>query len=209
MFTYKFSLLMPVFRQAYLPEAIAAVRAQTYEQWELLVSPGTGVPTDDPRIRTVDRLSDNTPDTLNHLVSVSTGDVFAVVADDDILDPMALSAVATYLRSNPWLVGRMRTTSGAIVGGPCDGVTDANLIPLPATFWTREAAIKTGPFDPRFHLCFDWDYWIRMWAAVGKPRFIENVLTEYREHEGQATNMFSEAVRLEAEAVRGKHAIFS
>ncbi len=203
----RFSILMPTLCRPFLTAAIAAVQAQTYELWELLISPGCGVVTDDPRIRLIEPASEVWADKLNQMVSAASGDVFCIAADDDFLDDMALSAVATYLRSNPWLVGRIRT-NGNIQGGPCEfeGLLDANLIPLPATFWTREAGVATGPFDREHPLCLDWDYWIRMWKAVGRPKFIPNVLAEYRDHPGQATHMQAEAVRLDAEAVRRKHA---
>lgn len=202
-----FSLLMPTLCRPFLKDAIAAVQAQTYTHWELLISPGCGVVSDDPRIRAFDRLSPNTPDTLNHMVSVSTGDVFAVAADDDLLDPLALSAVATYMKAHPWLVGRINR-GGSAMGSPCDfrGLMDANLIPLPSAFWTRGAATATGLFDPAHHLCFDYDYWIRMWKAVGPPRFIDYVLSDYRDHPEQATHLMAEAVREDAAAVRRKHA---
>ncbi len=203
----KFSLLMPTLCRSSLPAAIAAVRAQTWEHWELLISPTCDMPpSEDDRIRIVPRPSPNICDVLNYSISVATGDVFAMVADDDLLDPVALSAVATYLRSNPWLVGRTRT-DGNITGGPCSfqQLLHANSIPLPAVFWTRDSSVATGDLDPAHEFCFDWDYWIRMWRACGAPRFIEHVLAEYVDHPGRVTHVHAEAVRLDAEAVKLKH----
>ncbi len=196
-----FSLLMPTLCRSSLAAAIDAVRAQTYTYWELVICPPCKVVSDDPRIKLING-PEFWPDKLNHMVSVATGSVFAIAADDDLLDPVALSAVATYLRHNPWLVGRIRT-NGRIMGGPCTqaALLHDNLIPLPATFWTRDAAIATGPFSSEHPFCLDWDYWIRMWKAVGPPKFISNVLCDYRDHPGQVTHMQPEAVRADAEAV--------
>jgi len=143
------------------------------------------------------------------MVSVSTGDAFGIAADDDIMDPVALSAVFTYLH-NPWLVGKIKTNN-QILGDKCtlEALLDANYIPCPAVFWTREAAIATGPFDPAHPYCFDHDYWIRMWKACGAPKFINHILSEYRNHPDQVTHMHAEAVRDDEAAVRRKHTCVS
>ncbi len=205
-----FSLLMPTRnRRQFLPEAIHAVQEQTYQVWELLISPwGDDVSDlipDDPRIRVIPRASENLSDTLNTMVAQATGDIMNVCADDDLIDSTALSAVAAFSRLNvhKWIVGRLQ--GHGMPQCTYEQMLHANTLSCPAVYWTRAAGEATGLFDPAHELCFDYDYWLRMWKQNGPPMFIPYVLAEYRLHSDQLTNTRAEDVRADAEAVRRDH----
>jgi len=114
-----------------------------------------------------------------------------------------------HMRDGGWLVGRMHVGEDER-GGPCDyeQLLDANLIPLPAAFWTRKIALKTAGFDPFLECAHDYDYWLRLFK-IQQPLFCNEVLAVYHSHPGQMTNTRAEEMREHAEKAREKarHAI--
>ncbi|MCD7868739.1 MAG: glycosyltransferase family 2 protein [Clostridiales bacterium] len=99
----KISLVVPLFRteEKYLRELVASVKAQTYRNWELCLSDGSGadspiagvlkeLATSDSRIRLIShekplKIAENT----NAAISVATGDWIAFGDHDDVLTPDA------------------------------------------------------------------------------------------------------------------------
>ena len=121
-----FSICVPLYRtpEEYLREMVASVREQTYANWELLLSDGSGQPdpkdekpfdrkafsalldeieASDPRIRVVRndgkqlRIAENT----NAAMAAATGDYIGFLDHDDILAPHALYENADALRKYP------------------------------------------------------------------------------------------------------------
>ncbi len=101
----RFSLLVPVYQtpEAYFQEMIASVRAQTYENWELILADASPKDTlralaesaDDPRIHYFQLkenkgISANTNEALSH----AAGDYTGLLDHDDVLTPDALYEMA-------------------------------------------------------------------------------------------------------------------
>lgn len=111
----KFSIVVPLYRTApeYLKEMVDSVRNQTYPNWELRLSDGSGensplteslrsLEASDKRIRVVynDRqlqISDNT----NEAIRIASGDYVAFMDHDDVLAPHALYECAALLQEHP------------------------------------------------------------------------------------------------------------
>lgn len=100
----KFSIVVPLYRtpETYLREMIRSVQAQTYTDWELCLSDGSGEPSplkellesfqkEDSRIRVVAhhsalQISENT----NEALGMASGDYVVFMDHDDVLTPNAL-----------------------------------------------------------------------------------------------------------------------
>lgn len=71
--------------EAYLAEMVASVRAQTLDDWELIIA--GGAPSDDPRIRSVPATDESFGAAINAAAAVATGELFTVVKGNHKLAP--------------------------------------------------------------------------------------------------------------------------
>lgn len=55
----------------------------------------------------------------------------------------------------------------------------------PEVFFRRRLWERVGPFDPRYQLAFDYDYWVRCFLAGAKIMSIPRVLARFRLHDRQ------------------------
>lgn len=111
----KISIVVPLYKtpEKYLSEMIESVRKQSYQNWELCLSDGSGEDSPiqkvlkayekkDSRIKVVYnhkqlQISDNT----NAALDISTGDYIAFADHDDLLAPNALYECVALLNRNP------------------------------------------------------------------------------------------------------------
>lgn len=111
----KFSIVVPLYRtpENYLLELVDSVRAQTYPDWELCLSDGSGADSpltgllnrlagEDKRIRPIHngeqlRISENT----NRAIVQASGDFLVFADHDDLLPPEALFFCAKELEEHP------------------------------------------------------------------------------------------------------------
>lgn len=111
----KFSIVVPLYRtpEKYLKELVESVQKQTYGEWELCLSDGSGLesPLDeilqslqkaDNRIKVITheeklRISENT----NEAIRIATGEYLVFADHDDILTPNALYECAKAINNNP------------------------------------------------------------------------------------------------------------
>lgn len=110
----KISIVIPLYKtpEKYLDELIASIRAQSYENWELCLSDGSGAdsPLDsildkyealDSRIRAVRNgqqlhIAENT----NEAIRIATGDYIAFSDHDDLLTPNAMYEIVKAVNKN-------------------------------------------------------------------------------------------------------------
>jgi glycosyltransferase involved in cell wall biosynthesis len=189
-------------RPALILEAIAALQAQDFTDWELLIEDGgesveSALPRDG-RIKYM-RQTDPLDRRGNAALLQAQGELLNFHADDDILLPGALAHVSNVIGDCKWMYGRVNFGSGGqMMGEPWDyaRLKVQNYIPAPAVFWTRGARDIVGGWDisnPRSH---DWDYWLRL-GARWEPLFSPRVLANYRVHPGMATAVMTEAYKAE------------
>jgi glycosyltransferase involved in cell wall biosynthesis len=109
------SVLMPTYnpQPAWLREAIASVRAQTYDRWELCIADDASTDpqvaalleaaaAEDSRIRWVRRpVNGHISEASNSALALAGGDWVALMDHDDLLAPDALLRVAHELRAHP------------------------------------------------------------------------------------------------------------
>ena len=109
------SICVPVYnpRPGWLEEAVASVRAQTYDRFELCLAddcstdPRVGALLDrlaaeDPRVRTVRRpVNGGISAATNDALALATGEFVAFLDQDDLLAPQALHRVVAHLQDHP------------------------------------------------------------------------------------------------------------
>lgn len=109
------SICVPVYNPhaVWLEEALASVRAQTYDRLEVCLaddcSSYTGVPAlldrlaaEDPRVRTTSRtVNGGISAATNDALALATGEFVAFLDQDDLLAPQALYRVVAHLQDHP------------------------------------------------------------------------------------------------------------
>lgn len=174
-----------------IAEAVAALKAQDFEDWELIIKDGGEHPVrdyvgQDPRIRY--EYCPEHPERPNKALAEATGEILNFHADDDLLRPGALRLVSEAIGDTMWMYGQIQfSKSHWVMGCPWDRqrLLRQNYIPCPAVFWRREASEAIGPFDASVAAA-DWDYWLRL-GARWDPVFLPRILVTYREHPLQDT----------------------
>jgi glycosyltransferase involved in cell wall biosynthesis len=55
----------------------------------------------------------------------------------------------------------------------------------PEVFWRRSLWQRVGPFNTRYDLAFDYEYWVRCFKVGAKVKSIPRTLAKFRRHSGQ------------------------
>lgn len=126
--------------------------------------------------------------------------VFAYINSDDYYLPDAFKKVLQVFSDNPevsWVVGECQIVDQN--GKPIQSLIQLykslwrkmlsfksllilNPIPQPAVFMKLSAVKKVGLFNEKLHFTMDYEYWLRMWQAVGKPYQLAETLAAFRIH---------------------------
>lgn len=179
-------------------DAIAGIRAQDFQDWELLIyDAGESVREILPREPRIRYWHGDEDARMPIWLSEAQGGVLNVHADDDTLLPGVLSHVNEVIGDRKWMYGRIKAVpDGWTMGAPWawERLKAENFIPAPAVFWTREARDAVGGFEAGNPWCPDWDYWLRL-GARWEPLFTERILVNYRIHPGQDTCRLSDEVK--------------
>lgn len=226
------SVCIPTFNAAkYLRECIESVLAQTYPDFELLISDdGSSDNTceiaasfSDARIR-VCRLGRNMgiPYNFNNAVTLSRGSYIKLLCYDDFLEPTCLERQVNLLdrRSEAVMV-----TSGlryvdengravrAVSHFPREKVIGdvevvagtlvyGNIIGSPsAVLIRRESLLKAGPFSEDYPQFMDVEMWLRI-AAQGKVAFLPEALCRFRLHPQSMTMELRKQGRIRNDILR-------
>lgn len=196
---------------AYLPEALACLRAQTFRDFEVLALDDGS--TDGSREYLAQQpdvechfhpKNLGTYGNLNFGIEHSRGEYIAVFNDDDVWGPEKLAKQVEVLDQNPnvalvhtsgWFIGpRGEKVEGAPLGFPWPetengdilaSLMDYNKIITSSAMFRRAVLDQTGPFDPSFYGCGDWHLWLRI-AEVAEVVHLKEPLTFYRVHPEQA-----------------------
>lgn len=211
------TIVTPVYNgSAYLEDLIESVLSQDYPRLEhIVIDDGS----DDggatrailerySHVRWWSRQNLGQYATQNEAIAAAAGEVFVVVAADDVLaSSTAVSSVMDYWRSRPEL--------DAVYGKTLH--VDDRLRPLPvktSTIWRfppwlmryymcishsalyvrRDWVISRDIwFDTELHFAADWEWVSRLTAAGCRLGFVDQVLSLYRHHTGQTTQITRES----------------
>ena len=212
------SIVMPVCRPqpAWLADAIASVRAQTYARWELLIAddaPGapdidailTRAAVEEPRIR-VQRLAERhgISGASNAALAQATQDYVTFLDHDDTLAPHALAAMAHVLATEPatdlafsdedQLIDGQRAAPYFKPGWNPDLMLSQNLVCHLAVYRTS-LVTALGALRGAFDGSQDYDLALRAMAAGAVIRHVPDVLYHWRQSPGSYSAAAAPACR--------------
>lgn len=200
------SVLMPVYNsEQYLTAALASVRAQKFDNFELIVvdDGSTDGSADilarhaahEPRMRLITRSNRGLIATRNELLELASGELIAWMDSDDVSHPERLERQVAAFDSNPELVCLGTNTllidpEGNSLGletFPQDheSITASQLtgggMRFPSTMQRRMIACSVGGFREPFRLGEDLDYLLRV-GERGRLGNLPCTLYFYRQH---------------------------
>ena len=200
----KFSLAVPLYRTdpTLLRELVDSVRAQTYGNWELLLTDGSGAPSPlakilqtlagrDSRIVPLFheerlRIAENT----NAALQKASGQWIVFADHDDLLTEDALYELARVIHAYPDVEmiysDEDKYLPGGVLGEPNfkpdfspDFLTSVNYI-CHLTAVSRSLLERTGFLDPAYEGAQDYDFVLRCSEQTDKIRHIPKVLYHWR-----------------------------
>lgn len=215
------SIILPTFnRMQFLPPAIDSVFAQTFTDWELIISDdGSDADTKtylrslgDPRVRIIWLSHTGKPSVVSNVaLRAARGEYVAFLDSDDLWLPGKLGAQIESLRRHPsrqWSYTRFALIDEC--GKPTASIRDRDrpapagwvqqkllnreaVIAQPSVVVSRKLLEQLGPFDEELIMCYDDELWFRL-AAHGEIDSVDEPLTLIRRH-GQHSGSDSQAWR--------------
>ena len=212
--TPRVSIVLATYNQAaWLARTIASVRAQTYQDWELLIA-DDGSTDDtaavvaqvagDARVRHLPGPRRERCVARNRAIAAARGELIAFLDGDDRWHPSKLARQVTSLDIDPtasWCatVARfidaddrplpIRKPPRPIDGEVFSRLMRANCLILASVVVRRAMLDSVGGFDETLPVlgCEDWDLWLRV-ARRAPLRMLGDELTYYRRHPDNTTN---------------------
>jgi glycosyltransferase involved in cell wall biosynthesis len=198
------SVVVRCYRQArYLPEAVASVVAQTFEDWEIVVL-DDGSPDDTPQvaaalaarhpdraIRHVRQENAGPPRALNAGVAAARAELVLPLDADDQLHPTFLEKTVAALERDP--AASVAFTDVVLFGAVCSGwrmgpftvdaLKDRNRLCVTSLF-RRGLWVEAGGFRPEMDLGYeDWDFWVTCAERGARAVHVRQPLFFYRMHD--------------------------
>jgi glycosyltransferase involved in cell wall biosynthesis len=131
---------------------------------------------------------------INKGMRLSTGEVLAYLNSDDVYERGAFEAVTKEIKKVDFLYSPcvFVNEKGEVIKSykaksrPFDFeqlLNEKNYILQPTTFWKREVFAKVGEFNEKLHYVMDYEYWIRVYEAGFKFKFLKKQpLARFRIH---------------------------
>lgn len=202
------SVVTPSYNQGqFLEQTIRSVLLQGYPNLEYIVIDGGSTDSSVEIIRKYEPwlaywISE--PDrgqshAINKGFQRATGEVCAWLNSDDVYLRGALGEAALGFVKDPersLVYGNLVLVdeAGAVQGfmrAPAfslEGLISHNYISQPSAFMRTTAVEKAGYVDESYHLCMDYDLWLRL-AAQGKVAHLDTTLAAFRTHSESKTSM--------------------
>jgi len=205
------SVVMPVNNgQAFLDEAVCSIRAQTFQDFELIVvDDGSRDATPeilrhhavvDRRIRIVTQSQAGVVAALNNGIAASGGPYLARMDADDVTKPDRLARQLDILARHPNVAaigsgydvidraGRVRRQVTMPIDPEVIRTTldRTNCMAHSTVLMRRDAVIAAGGYRGAFRHCEDYDLWLRL-VEHHDLLNVDEPLLLYREHPGQLT----------------------
>jgi glycosyltransferase involved in cell wall biosynthesis len=214
--TPRVSAIVPCYNQAqYLPDALASVLAQTFQDWEcIIVNDGSpdntaGVAREwlarDSRFRYIEKPNGGLSSARNRGLQEATGEYVHFLDSDDYVAPGFYSAMVRGLESEP--AACLAFTGWSLVDSVGDVLTSDQVVnpdydwyhfmlqrclcPCHAIVCKKELFDLVGNFDESLRSCEDWDMWLRI-AATGRDLVqVEGHFVYYRQHGQSMTTNYT------------------
>ncbi|UBF25408.1 glycosyltransferase [Kovacikia minuta CCNUW1] len=166
----------------YLPMAIASLKAQTYQNFELIVQDGESTDGTLEFLKTIKGLSNikiqSSPDRDHHpynqAISRCNGEIIGSLADDDLLEPKALETAVDFFTQHPTaaviygdcnMINQDGSFSNTFEPSPFDllDVLECKLVPpLAVAFFSRSRCGDALSVDETQWACYDYALWLRL-----------------------------------------------
>ena len=216
----KISLITPCFNAArFIAETIESVLAQDVPGLEYIILDGGSSDGTADIIRGyesklawwVSEPDKGQTSAINRGLARATGDVLGFLNADDVLVPGALRAVLDSLARQPdadiavgeveWIdaAGRSLGTHAGDIANLGDALDIYRVWwgrrqwVQPEVFFRRSLWERVGPFDERYHLAFDFDYWVRCFRAGARVTRVPAPLVRFRLHDAQKSTASEQA----------------
>lgn len=224
------SVVMPSLNQVgFIGAAIDSVLGQSYPNLELIVADGGSSDGTlkllsercslDARLRWATGKDTGPAQAINSALRLVRGTVVGWLNSDDLYAPDAIQKAVDALQANPrWLMLYGHATHvdglGAILNTyptlpsttPMSRFSEGCFICQPTVFSRRTLWQLLGPLDEGLKTAFDFDYWLRAFAAFsGRIGFVDAVLAHSRLHADCITLRMRRAVALEGMQVLARH----
>jgi glycosyltransferase involved in cell wall biosynthesis len=197
------SIVTPSYNQAeFLAETINSVLNQDYPRIEYIIVDGGST---DGSVEIIKKYQDRISwwvseedrgqtDAINKGFQKTSGEIYAWLNSDDILQPQAVSEAVDYLMNNPevgLVYGDLHyiNQEGSFLGKFNARQTDHQKlkrgyvhIPQPAAFWRAEIWKEVGPLDPILFFAMDYDLWIKIAALTTIHYHKEHHWADFRIH---------------------------
>jgi glycosyltransferase involved in cell wall biosynthesis len=208
----KISLVTPCFQAArFIRETIDSVLAQDGVDLEYGIMDGASRDGTVDIIRSfesrlawwVSERDAGQTDALNKGLARTTGEILGFLNADDVLMPGALPTVAKAFAENPEIDIVYGGVEWIDADGRAQGLHAGDISSLgevldiqhvwwahrqwvqPEVFFRRRLWERVGAFDTRYHLAFDYDYWVRCFLAGARVKRLPETLVRFRLHAEQ------------------------
>jgi len=214
------SIITPVLnRVESLGTCLSSVANQTYEPIEHIVVDGgstdgtvglLGGYRASHRFQWISQPDDGMYDAINKGISLAHGDVLAYLNSDDLYLPWSVEVAVRALQSEVDLIyGDLAVFVSRANGRPGDFFIQfypdfdlryysyVGMLGQPTVFWHRSLTERIGPFDVRYRLIGDCEYWLRAALGGARLRHVPELMAIQVEHE--STLRKTQAARLSEE----------
>ncbi|WP_170979180.1 glycosyltransferase family 2 protein [Roseomonas sp. HF4] len=195
-------------RAATIGAAIESVLAQQHRSIEhIIVDGGSTDGTAEvlarfPHLRVIREQDRNLYDAINKGLRAVRGEVVGLLNSDDLYAPGAIAAAEAVLADPAieMVIGAaeffteregQEVVLKRLAGAEVVGLTEANAIggitAMNAAFYRRTLLDRVGPFDDRFPLAADKDFWLRLVLMAPRHSVIPTTVIRYRSHPGSLT----------------------
>jgi len=212
----------------FLGEAVASVLRQP-ECLELLVADGGSsdgslqlleeLAASDPRVRLVSRSDTGPADALNQAFRAARGTLIGWLNADDLFPPGALARAVAALAAHPhWLMvygegeefdlgtGLRQRYPTLPAPQKVEAFRSHCFLCQPTVVFRRSMAVLLGPFDQHWSTAFDFDFWLRAFAAFPhRIGYLPHLQGRTRLHDATITSQQRSRVALEAIALIARH----
>lgn len=219
------SIVLPTYNGSrYLAQAIQSCRAQTYQDWELIVVDDCSTDSTpsiiaefsarDPRVRSVRHETNRRlPGALNTGFASSRGRYLTWTSDDNLYRPEAIAEMAAVLDREPevalvyapmtYIDPDGRPLGPGYSGGPPDHLAFGAQVG--GCFLYRRKVYETiGDYAEDLFMVEDWDYWIRV-ADKFQIRALPKDLYLFRLHDESLSRQRQEKFRRNARKLLERH----
>jgi glycosyltransferase involved in cell wall biosynthesis len=221
------SVILPYYNgQTYIREALDSVRAQTYRDFELLlIDDGSPDPKQseyvkgviasyaDDRFKYFHKPNGGLSNARNFGYAQAQGSHIAFLDQDDLWKPEKLEAQMDVFRKNPGVefiftngvsfgeaalpFRRRKSIRDGIITDSYSQMLRGNVVSALTVMFTRSLVDKTGLSNPRYSVCPDYEYFLRM-SEKTDFYFLDKPLALYRLH---GENTSKQAIRGGAEVL--------